>query len=47
MEVAGHAYNLLFRFDREQRRVAGRVLPPQLLLTVVVFVVLFRLFGWF
>jgi hypothetical protein len=44
MEVAGHAYNMVFRFDREQRRVAGRVLPLQLLLTVVV---LLRLFGWF
>jgi hypothetical protein len=47
MEVAGHAYNLLFRFDSEQRRLAARVLPLQLLLTVVVFVVLLRLFGWF
>jgi hypothetical protein len=47
MEVAGHAYNMLFRFDHEQRRVAGRVLPLQLLLTAVAFVVLLRLFGWF
>jgi hypothetical protein len=47
MEAAGHAYNLLFRFDRAQRRMATRVLPLQLLLSVVAFVVLLRLFGWF
>jgi len=47
MEAAGHAYNLLFRFDRTQRRMATRVLPLQLLLSIIVFVVLLRLFGWF
>jgi hypothetical protein len=46
MEVLGHAWNLVFRFDREQRRTALRVLPLQLSLTGVVFLVLFRLFGW-
>ena len=28
MEVAGHAWNMLFRFDREQRRTALRVPAP-------------------
>ena len=46
MEVAGHAWNMLFRFDREQRRTALRVLPLQASLTVAVFLLLFRVFGW-
>ena len=46
MEVAGHAWNWLFRFDREQRRSAVMVFPLQASLTVLVFLLLFLGFGW-
>ena len=46
MAVIGHAWNMLFRFDREQRRTALRVFPLQLSLTIAVSLVLFRFFGW-
>ena len=46
MEVAGHAWNMLFYFDRGQRRTALRVLPLQASLTAAAFLLLFGVFGW-
>ena len=47
MEVAGHAWNMLVRFDGGQRRTALRVLPLQASLTAAAFLLLFGVFGWF
>jgi glycerol-3-phosphate acyltransferase PlsY len=46
MAILGHAWNMLFRFDRGRRRTALRVLPLQLFLTAAVFLLLLGLFGW-
>ena len=47
LEVAGHVYDYLRNFDRQQRLTAQRILPFQLVASVVVLVVLLKLFGWF
>ena len=47
LEVAGHVYNYLVRFDSDQRIKAGRVLPVQAALSIVVFALLLKLFRWF
>jgi hypothetical protein len=47
LEVLGHAYNYLVRFNPEQRRKATRVLPVQAGLSFIVFTLLLKLFRWF
>jgi hypothetical protein len=47
LEVAGHAYNYLVRFDDEQRSKARNVFPVQGGISLVVFGSLLKLFGWF
>ena len=47
LEVAGHAYNYLVRFNSEQRSKAARVLPIQAGLSLLVFALLLKLFRWF
>jgi hypothetical protein len=47
LEVAGHAYNYVVRFDDEQRRKAWSVFPLQAGLSLVVFASLLKLFQWF
>jgi len=47
LEIIGHVYDYTRRFDTEQRHKARIVLPLQLTATVVVFVLLLKLFRWF
>ena len=47
LEVVGHTYNYLVRFNPEQRGKARRVLPVQAGLSLLVFALLLKLFRWF
>lgn len=44
LEVVGHAYDYMRNFDEKQRSTARGVLPLQLVTSVVVLVLLFKLF---
>jgi len=47
LEVVGHVYNYAVRFDQEERRKARTVFPLQGGISVVVFVLLLKVFQWF